>query len=274
MSKYILGPIFKKDFPITQRYGDNPNSYPMFLVHGHEGIDYGTPNGTEIIAPFDGVILRDTLNDKDYGNFLVAWDPVQHCALWFCHLQDTPVNNGDRISKGQVIAHSNNTGHSTGPHTHVNFVETDASGNRLNLSNGKQGFLNLLDTNLVKFSSSVTPQEVKSQITDQTRIPQIQNKEVQQIKAEIEAKDKALAEYEKKTTALIYDAEKAQKDLKDYIDQQKKKEESIEVTTTVYPKSPETTDKTVTIPEKVFSGPFIDALNFIKDKLFPKKTIG
>lgn len=174
MSKYILGDLFKGDFPITQRYGANPLDqngkpiYYMFTPPGHEGVDWGCPTGTEVVAPFDGIILRDTFNDKDYGNFTVVWDPIQHCAVWYCHLQDVTTATGDKVTLGQVVGHTNNTGHSTGPHLHVDFVETDGTGNRLNLDNGKQGFLDILDPNLVEWKlggsmPNPTPQPDNSQ---------------------------------------------------------------------------------------------------------------
>lgn len=151
MAKYVLSDIFEGDYPVTQTYGNNPGYYSQFNLAGHEGIDFGTPNGTPILAPFNGTILRDTFNDKDYGNFTVVWDKNQLCAVWFCHLQDVTTKVGDIVTKGQVIGHTDNTGNTTGPHLHFNFVETDTSGNRLNKDNGYQGFLNALDPNLVEW---------------------------------------------------------------------------------------------------------------------------
>ncbi|MDE2026807.1 MAG: peptidoglycan DD-metalloendopeptidase family protein, partial [Patescibacteria group bacterium] len=112
-------------------------------------VDFATPNGTEIYSPLNGIIVRDTMGDKEYGNFICVWDPIQHCGVWFCHLQDVLVNPGEQVTAGQLVGHTNNTGNSTGPHVHVNFVETDPEGFRINLDNGEQGFLNLLDQNLV-----------------------------------------------------------------------------------------------------------------------------
>lgn len=200
MSKYILSDLFKGDFPITQRYNENPQNYQMFLVPGHEGIDWGCPTGTEVLAPFDGIILRDTFGDKDYGNFTVVWDPIQHCAVWYCHLQDVTTSTGDKVTKGQTVGHTNNTGNSTGPHLHVNFVETDASGNRLNLDNGKQGFLDILDSNLIEWQlaghmPNPTPPPIDTlSITDQTKIPQLDGQEVQAIKSSIAAKDQKISD--------------------------------------------------------------------------------
>lgn len=157
MAKYTLGDIFEGTFPITQRYGERPEYYNQFNLAGHEGVDFGTPNGTPIKAPFKGVILRDTFGDKDYGNFTVVWDPIQLCAVWFCHLQDVTTNVGNSVTVGQVIGHTNNSGNSQGPHLHFNFVETDSLGNRLNKNNGFQGFLNALDPNLVEWKLGQTP---------------------------------------------------------------------------------------------------------------------
>lgn len=155
MAKYKLGPIFETTFPITQPYGVNPDYYKQFGLPGHEGVDVGTPNSTPVISPFNGVILRDTSGNKDYGNFVVVWDSVQQCAVWFCHLQDFATNIGDKVTAGQLLGHTDNTGNTTGPHCHVNFVETDANANRLNTDNGYQGFLNILDVTLVSFSPSM-----------------------------------------------------------------------------------------------------------------------
>lgn len=157
--QYKIAPFFDKEYPITQRYGENKDYYAQFgLQLGHEGIDYATPNGTPVLSPFDGTILRDSYNDKDYGNFTVVWDPIQKCALWFCHLQDITTSVGDTVKKGQLLGHTNNTGNSTGPHCHVNFVQTDDQGNRLNKDNGNQGFLDLLSYAEITSTPTVDPQ--------------------------------------------------------------------------------------------------------------------
>lgn len=168
MSPYKVHAFLKGKFPISQYYGENQAYYAQFgLQHGHEGVDIATPNGTEIYSPLNGIIVRDVMNDKDYGNFVVIWDPVQKCAVWFCHLQDVLVNPSDTVQAGQLLGHTNNTGNTTGPHVHVNFVETDDNGYRLNIENGEQGFLNLLDTSLV----SIIPFPGIPVTDDQTPIP-------------------------------------------------------------------------------------------------------
>ncbi|MDE2025154.1 MAG: M23 family metallopeptidase [Patescibacteria group bacterium] len=165
---YKVHAFLKEKFAISQYYGENPEYYAQFgLEHGHEGVDIATPNGTEIFSPLDGIVVRDGFNDKDYGNFVVIWDAIQKCALWFCHLQDVLVNPSDTVHAGQLVAHTNNTGNTRGAHVHVNFVETDENGYRINMDNGEQGFLNLLDANLV----SIVPFPGLNATDPQTPIP-------------------------------------------------------------------------------------------------------
>lgn len=153
MAKYILGPIFQGNPPVSQVYKNNPEYYKQFGLAGHEGVDYATAVGVPVIAPFDYKILRDNddFKNNNYGNFIVVWDPVQKCAVWFCHLSENNVSFNQTGKKGDVLGKTGNSGNSTGPHCHVNFVETDAGGARLNMNNGYQGFLNILDSNLVEW---------------------------------------------------------------------------------------------------------------------------
>lgn len=161
MAKYILGDIFEGNYAVSQYYGNNPTYYKQFGFAGHEGVDWATPTGVKIIAPFDYKIIQDQddLKSGAYGNYIVVWDPVQKCAIWFCHLLENYVTVGKTGKKGEVLALSDNSGNTTGPHLHVNFVETDTNGTRLNTSNGYKGMLNILDPNLVqwKLGSQVTP---------------------------------------------------------------------------------------------------------------------
>lgn len=150
--KYTLTDIFQGEAPVSQYYGVNSDYYKQFGLAGHEGVDFACKPGTPILAPFDGIILRDADGwnmDRDYGDFIVIWDPVQLCAVWMCHLTENYVNLGQAYKRGTVLGKTGNTGNSSGPHLHINFVQTDKQGNRLNLNNGYQGFLNVLDEDMI-----------------------------------------------------------------------------------------------------------------------------
>jgi hypothetical protein len=153
MSKYVLADLFEGDYRISQLYGANPNYYKQYGFAGHEGVDWATPVGVKILAPFNGKILRNETNPRAsaYGIYIVVWDPTQRCAVWYAHLSESYVAVGQMVTKGQILGKTGNTGNSTGPHIHVGFVETDGSGNRLHMTNGYKGFLNILDRNLVEW---------------------------------------------------------------------------------------------------------------------------
>lgn len=148
---YKLSDIFEGDYSITQTYGANPSYYGQFYIYGvkmkgHEGVDWATPTGVKILAPFDGKVLRaGWQNDfPNYGNAVCLWDPIQKCAVWYAHLSEVHVAPGNIVKKGTVMGKTGNTGNSTGPHLHFGIVETDANGNRLNQYNGWGGFINPL----------------------------------------------------------------------------------------------------------------------------------
>lgn len=154
---YKLSDIFEGNYLISQKYGVNKAYYFKVsggtLKNGHEGVDWATPVGVKILAPFNGIILRDIeASVKNvYGGHIVVWDPVQKCAVWYCHLSSNTVVRGQTVKAGQVLGRTGNTGNTTGPHLHVNFCLTDAYANRLNVNNGSLGFLNILDPNLVQW---------------------------------------------------------------------------------------------------------------------------
>jgi murein DD-endopeptidase MepM/ murein hydrolase activator NlpD len=84
----------------------------------HEGIDFGTPIGTPVLAAGDGVVSRASVMGG-YGNVV----DIAHDGTWstrYGHLSRFAPNlrAGDRVTQGQVIAYSGNTGRSTGPHLH------------------------------------------------------------------------------------------------------------------------------------------------------------
>lgn len=153
-----LKDIFKGDYPVTQTYGANPSYYGQFYIYGvkqrgHEGVDWATPIGTEITAPFDGTVLRSGWQGDfpGYGNVVVLWDEAQKVAVWYAHLSEAHVGRGEKVKAGDVLGKTGNTGNSTGPHLHFAIVNTDAYGNRLNQYDGMGGFFNPLNSALVKW---------------------------------------------------------------------------------------------------------------------------
>jgi murein DD-endopeptidase MepM/ murein hydrolase activator NlpD len=82
----------------------------------HTGIDIGAHTGTPVLAPADGIVVFAARNGG-YGNMMM----VQHSQTMttvYGHLKSYVAKKGQYVKRGQVIALSDNTGWSTGPHLH------------------------------------------------------------------------------------------------------------------------------------------------------------
>jgi murein DD-endopeptidase MepM/ murein hydrolase activator NlpD len=84
----------------------------------HEGVDFGAPIGTPILAAGDGVVTRASAMGG-YGNVV----DISHDGTWstrYGHISRfaAGLRPGDRVKQGDVIAFVGNTGRSTGPHLH------------------------------------------------------------------------------------------------------------------------------------------------------------
>lgn len=109
-------------YPITQRFGENPGWYPA--TKGHNGIDYGVPEGTQVVAAAPGQVIRADLDTetaqnprKGYG-YHVRIQHTDGSTAIYAHLSRILVKTGQLVNAGEPIARSGNTGWSTGPHLH------------------------------------------------------------------------------------------------------------------------------------------------------------
>jgi hypothetical protein len=106
--------------PITQLFGENPQIYKKWGFPGHNGIDYGIPNGTPVAAAVGGTVAMVGFENGGYGNYvkLSHADGSKTFFTYYAHLASAAVTAGQKIKVGAVIGYSNNTGASTGPHLH------------------------------------------------------------------------------------------------------------------------------------------------------------
>ena len=82
----------------------------------HAGIDLAGPVGMDIHAPADGVVT-DAGWENGYGQVI----KLRHkfgVSTVYGHLSKIRVKVGQKVSRGDVIGDSGNTGRSTGPHLH------------------------------------------------------------------------------------------------------------------------------------------------------------
>jgi murein DD-endopeptidase len=88
-------------------------------VSPHNGTDFSTPIGTKVVAPGDGVVVLVT--DHQFAGKYIVIEHSDKYRTRYLHLSKSLVRKGQRVSRGQVIALSGNTGRSTGPHLHYEF---------------------------------------------------------------------------------------------------------------------------------------------------------
>ena len=91
---------------------------------GHKGVDFKTPVGSPVKAPFDAVVQRKNWNFKMNGNSLEIKELGGGKTAMFLHLSEVPagIHVGDKVSRGAVVAMSGNTGHSFAPHLHYQLM--------------------------------------------------------------------------------------------------------------------------------------------------------
>jgi hypothetical protein len=92
----------------------------------HQGIDFGAPQGTEILAAQGGEIVDIGYNDAA-GNYIVI-DHGNGYRTRYLHMREgSPFaagsHRGARVEQGQVIGYVGTTGRSTGPHLHFEIHE-------------------------------------------------------------------------------------------------------------------------------------------------------
>lgn len=95
---------------VTSRFGPRRNRY-------HYGIDLGLRIGEPIRAMFDGRV-RVARRANGYGN-LVVIEHDNQLETYYAHLSQINVVDGESIKAGEILGLGGNTGHSTGPHLHL-----------------------------------------------------------------------------------------------------------------------------------------------------------
>jgi murein DD-endopeptidase MepM/ murein hydrolase activator NlpD len=83
----------------------------------HNGVDYRAAVGTAVRAPGDGVVSKNW-SDAANGNALRI--QCEGMNFGFAHLdKPSTLPPGTKVTRGQVVAFSGQTGRATGPHLHV-----------------------------------------------------------------------------------------------------------------------------------------------------------
>jgi murein DD-endopeptidase MepM/ murein hydrolase activator NlpD len=83
----------------------------------HGGMDIGIPEGTSVKAVKDGTVIHTGYNPDGFGNNVI----IQHDDGYqtvYGHLSSKSMQKGDKVTAGQLVGLSSNTGFSSGPHLH------------------------------------------------------------------------------------------------------------------------------------------------------------
>jgi murein DD-endopeptidase MepM/ murein hydrolase activator NlpD len=120
----VLTRLFPGDFRQVQGWGSNTEFYARFKydgvpLRGHNGLDFGLPVGTPLLAVDDAEVIRADFDPTGFGHFLLldhAWGESL-CA----HLDRIDVRVKQFVEEGEQVGLSGNTGISTGPHLHFSI---------------------------------------------------------------------------------------------------------------------------------------------------------
>ena len=122
--KNMLSPVIARissPFGKRKATGSSPEEF-------HNGVDLAVPIGTPIKASANGEILHVYKNER--GGLQLTAKLENGFIVGYAHLSKTIFKDGEKFSKGDILALSGTSGHSTGPHLH--FTLKDAKGTPLN----------------------------------------------------------------------------------------------------------------------------------------------
>lgn len=120
----ILGcPLNPGTYKITSYFGYRPSPVAGASTN-HDAIDVYLPEGTPIVSAEEGTVIAASVDSA--GGLFIKIKHDNGYETWYWHLSSHGVSAGERVTRGQQIGLSGNTGLSTGPHLH--FGVFDPSG--------------------------------------------------------------------------------------------------------------------------------------------------
>ncbi|MFJ5149145.1 peptidoglycan DD-metalloendopeptidase family protein [Glutamicibacter sp. NPDC088455] len=122
--------------PITSGFGTSRGAYP------HAGIDFAVSIGSAVRAMLNGVVRKIGWNAVSgrTGKGMVV-DHADGFSSYYGHLSGWGKKPGDKVSAGERIASSGNTGRSTGPHLHAELWKNGSPFNYMSYLHDDGGWL-------------------------------------------------------------------------------------------------------------------------------------
>jgi septal ring factor EnvC (AmiA/AmiB activator) len=212
MSIKLQRNLFNGDYPLSQRFGQNPDWYAKFGMKGHNGIDYAVPEGTALFSAITGTV-REVEWDRDgYGKYIKIVN--DECGVIYAHMKVlSPLQVGSTVYAGDFLGPSGNTGNSTGPHLHFGVFPKPRD-----RSNGYAGYIDPLGDQ-VRWVDNYNEEEQEDEMTceeeldamrdsrnkwklDYTELEGKLDKERQEHAKAIGEKNEQIAQYEKQVAGL------------------------------------------------------------------------
>jgi murein DD-endopeptidase MepM/ murein hydrolase activator NlpD len=97
----------------------------------HQGIDYGAPMGSPIVAATDGTVNFAGWHGG-HGNYVQIRHPG-NMGTGYAHMSRIMVRQGQAVRAGQLIGYVGSTGLSTGPHLHFEVFKDNKAVNPLSV---------------------------------------------------------------------------------------------------------------------------------------------
>lgn len=155
----FVNPFNPNDVTTTYTNEGNAASFPKYNSGAcHGGVDISVSQGTPIFALDGGIVKQvgdystncynQSVCDSGWNSYgiYVLIDHGNGYQTVYAHLNQRLVNVGDKVSKGEMIGYSGNTGNSTGPHIHLELRDlskySSATRDEAKCSSGK-GLMNV-----------------------------------------------------------------------------------------------------------------------------------
>ena len=101
---------------VNSEFGRRASPWGMTGAEFHSGLDIGAKRGTTVRAPAPGTVVFAGPH-AEYGTTLII-DHGGDLKTLYGHLSKIEVAADQRVERGQLVAHTGNTGRSSGPHLH------------------------------------------------------------------------------------------------------------------------------------------------------------
>lgn len=123
--------VFGNLYCLTQYFGNTKFAQSgAYNGKGHNGIDFGVPEGTKVTSALSGIVVETGNTDAIRGCYSYGkWVLVKHVnniSTLYAHLSHISVSPGEPVATGGLLGYSGNTGYSTGPHLHFTTFVADA----------------------------------------------------------------------------------------------------------------------------------------------------